>query len=153
MKALLSEIVQTFMVTINEKEIEVLLDCDDSYWNIEADLIKSLIWNLLDNAQKAIESKGIIQVIGRKVPSGYELKVKDNGKGFPQSEIPRLTEAFYRVDKSRSRKEGGVGLGLSLCKKIVELHNGTIQFSVLDGQATCVTILLREGNKCELQKK
>lgn len=55
---------------------------------------------------------------------GYRFIVEDEGKGIPPEEMERVTEAFYMVDKSRARKEGGAGLGLTLCAKIVQLHRG-----------------------------
>ena len=57
-----------------------------------------------------------------------------------EKELSRITEAFYRVDKSRSRKQGGAGLGLALCKQIVELHNGRIHFDSAPGKGTRVTV-------------
>jgi signal transduction histidine kinase len=84
----------------------------------DRDLLLSLLYNLLDNAVKAVEEGGFILMKGRKLPQGYEIKVVDNGRGIPQEEIARITEAFYMVDKSRSRKEGGAGIGMALCQKI-----------------------------------
>ena len=71
----------------------------------------------------------------------------DNGRGMEKSELTKITEAFYRVDKSRSRKQGGAGLGLALCKQIVELHNGTISFFSEPGKGTRVTVCLYGGEE------
>ena len=59
-----------------------------------------------------------------------------------------MTEAFYRVDKARSREQGGVGLGLALCQEIVRLHHGTMRFENREGQGTCVTVELKGGRPC-----
>ena len=69
----------------------------------------------------------------------------DNGRGMPEAALNRVTEAFYRVDKSRSRAQGGAGLGLALCRRIVELHRGDIQFQSREGVGTCVSVTLRGG--------
>jgi signal transduction histidine kinase len=105
------------------------------------ELLLSLFYNLLDNAVKAVEKDGFILFKGIVVPDGYQIKVVDNGRGIPENEIGRITEAFYMVDKSRSRKEGGAGIGLALCSRIVELHNATLQIASKQGEGTvmCVT--------------
>jgi signal transduction histidine kinase len=64
---------------------------------------------------------------------------------MPKEAIAHVTEAFYRVDKARSRAQGGAGLGLSLVSKIVELHNGDIDFSSEPGVGTVITVTLRGG--------
>ena len=73
------------------------------------------------------------------------MRVVDNGRGMPPEALARITEAFYRVDKSRSRAQGGAGLGLALCSRIVELHSGSIAFSSREGVGTCVTVEVHSG--------
>ena len=51
------------------------------------------------------------------------VKVQDDGRGMPEDEVDRITEAFYMIDKSRARKEGGAGLGMAICSRIIEAHN------------------------------
>ena len=80
------------------------------------------------------------------LPEGYQIEVKDCGKGIPQEELSRITEAFYMVDKSRSREQGGAGLGLSICRKIVELHGGTLSFESEVGKGTSVYVVLKGGD-------
>lgn len=77
-------------------------------------------------------------------PEGYEIKVVDNGRGIPGEEISRITEAFYMVDKSRSRKEGGAGIGMALCQKIIQLHEGTLQIDSRLGEGTVMKVFLRK---------
>ncbi len=115
---------------------------------LEPDLVKSLLYNLIDNAGKAMENGGIIAVKAAAVPGGCQFLVADNGRGMEEAELSRITEAFYRVDKARSRSQGGAGLGLALCKQIVELHNGTISFRSTPGKGTQVTVTLygKAGN-------
>ena len=69
------------------------------------------------------------------------VTVEDNGRGIPEQEISRITEAFYMVDKSRSRKEGGAGIGMALCQKIVTLHKGILNISSKLGEGTVVQLV------------
>ena len=66
--------------------------------------------------------------------------MKDNGCGMNEEELKKVFESFYRVDKARSHKAGGVGLGLSLCKRIVELHGGSMHMESEKGKGTVVTL-------------
>ena len=88
---------------------------------------------------------GNIYVWQEMLPDGCRVRVLDNGRGIPPEALTHLTEAFYRVDKSRSRAQGGAGLGLSLCNEIVQLHGGTMQFESRVGNGTVVTVELKGG--------
>ena len=107
-----------------EKQLRLDVCCGEG---LEAegdeDLLLSLLTNLLDNACKASPPGGTIKLMGAK----EGLFVTDNGRGIPREEIPRITEPFYMVDKSRARKEGGAGLGLALCSQIARLHGGRLE--------------------------
>lgn len=116
--------------------------CEPGLCRLEPDLFASVLTNLLDNARKALDRGGNIFVLGKRLPEGYEIQVLDNGRGMPEEALLHLTEAFYRVDKSRSRAQGGAGLGLTLCSRILELHGGTISFRSREGVGTIVTVLL-----------
>ena len=117
----------------------------------DEELLLSLFYNLLDNAVKAMdkEGEGFILLKGTTRKDGYEVKVVDNGRGIPREEISRITEAFYMVDKSRSRREGGAGIGMALCQKIVQLHKAELQIDSNLGAGTVVQIrfpLVKEIN-------
>lgn len=73
------------------------------------------------------------------------IRVTDSGKGIPPEELARVTEAFYMVDKSRARAQGGAGLGLALCRRIVELHGGRMELESTLGRGTRVTVFLKGG--------
>lgn len=68
---------------------------------------------------------------------------------MPRSEIEKITEAFYRIDKSRSRKQGGVGLGLALCKEIVRIHQGSMEIVSQERKGTIIIISIKEGKSEE----
>jgi two-component system phosphate regulon sensor histidine kinase PhoR len=69
--------------------------------------------------------------------------VTDDGAGIPPKDLPRITEAFYRADKSRSRAQGGAGLGLALCNEICALHGGTMTVNSTEGVGTRVDVVLK----------
>ena len=92
--------------------------------NMEWDLMKTLVMNLMDNAGKSGATQ--VEVLGIIRERGYEIAVRDNGRGIPAEKLPHIQEAFYMVDKSRSRKQNGAGLGLALCKSIITAHGGEI---------------------------
>lgn len=71
----------------------------------------------------------------------YEIKVVDNGRGIPREEIGRVTEAFYMVDKSRSRKEGGAGIGMALCAKIAAMHGARLMIDSRLGEGTVMKLI------------
>ena len=107
----------------------------------------TLLLNLADNAQKAVSKGGEIRFRQKMLPDGFRIQVLDNGRGIPEKSLDHLTEAFYRVDKSRSRKQGGFGLGLALCQEIAAAHNGSIRFANRADvpHGACVTVELRGG--------
>lgn len=130
-----------------QKGINGKVEMDKSVIYGDAELLLSLFYNLLDNAVKAMDKgdKGFILLKGSRLPEGgYEVKVVDNGRGIPKEEISRITEAFYMVDKSRSRKEGGAGIGMALCHKIIRLHGGTLQIDSRLGEGTVMKVVFPE---------
>ena len=112
---------------------------------VEIDLMETVLLNLLDNARKAIDGEGIIVLEGTAENGGYCVRVTDTGKGIPAGELERVTEPFYMVDKSRARSQGGAGLGLALCGRIVALHGGSMEFQSVEGRGTRVSVHLKGG--------
>ncbi len=143
--AIIQTLVKVLRPTLAEREIILQCRCAPGRCRMEPDLVKSLVINLIDNARKAMDGPGNIFVLSEMTDTGCLIRVVDNGRGMPPSEISRITEAFYRVDKSRSRAQGGVGLGLALCQQIVELHEGTMGFQSAEGKGTIVTVALNGG--------
>lgn len=144
-KRIVAEVVRLLKPVVIRHGITVRYQCDDGLSMLEPDLVKSLIINLADNARKAMDTGGQILIETKTLPDGCIIRVADNGNGIPESELARITDAFYRVDKSRSRAQGGAGLGLSLCSEIVALHNGTMSFESVVGKGTIVTVELKGG--------
>lgn len=99
------------------------------------DLMKTMILNMIDNAVKADCSD--IWLVGKVRKEGYVIQIADNGKGIPENELGRITEAFYMVDKSRSRKQHGAGIGMALVKKIAAIHRADMNIES-DGKSGTV---------------
>lgn len=138
----LAEVERTVHVALREKYLRLLVQAEEGIIYGDRDLLSSLCINLIDNARKASPEGKMIWLTGAVVPGGYTISVEDEGGGLPPEEVCRVTEAFYMVDKSRARKEGGAGLGLALCQKIVELHQGSWQFDNRPGQGLKITVRL-----------
>lgn len=104
---------------------------------MDSDLLSSLMLNLIDNAGKASQPGDTIELFAK----GNTFTVKDQGKGIPKNEIDKITQPFYMVDKSRSKKAGGIGLGLALCAEIARLHGAKLLFESTLGQGTTVKVV------------
>jgi len=128
---------------LKKRNITLTFDCDECTCMIEPDLFMSLLLNLIDNARKAMDGGGEIKILSQAVNGNCEIKISDNGRGIPEDELHKIKDAFYKVDKSRSRAQGGVGLGLRLCDEIAALHGGEISFESEMGSGTTVTITLK----------
>lgn len=94
--------------------------------------------NLIDNALKATDAGGSIWVKAYEKAGKKIFEVSDTGMGIPEEELGKITDAFYMVDKSRSRKEGGSGLGLALCVKVAEIHGGCLKIESRQREGTTV---------------
>ncbi|RIX53611.1 sensor histidine kinase [Paenibacillus nanensis] len=108
----------------------------------DKDKIRQLLVILLDNAIKY--SKEPIDISVTLMKNIVKIEVKDKGMGIPEKEIPHLFERFYRVDGARSRSTGGVGLGLSIAKRIVDLHEGKIDVFSLPNLGTTITLQFKQ---------
>lgn len=106
----------------------------------EPDLIKTLLINLADNARKASARGGVVELSGLREGDRYTLSVTDHGRGIPEGELGKITEAFYMVDKSRARAQHGAGLGLAIASKIAALHGTEMKIRSIVGLGTCVSI-------------
>jgi len=112
--------------------------------NIDPDQVKAVLKNILNNAAKysGPQSKPVKISVTSLKPHTI-IRVEDNGIGIPEEELPYVFEPFYRVDKSRSKHTGGYGLGLSLCKTIMEAHGGKIEIESTLNKGTTISLFFQ----------
>ena len=129
-------------VNVKIKEHNIHLRIENSLSSIYGDetLVIMCITNLISNAVHASKDGSKIEVKAFKQGNKDCVQVIDEGQGISKENIAKITEPFYRVDKARSRKNGGAGLGLSICTAIMELHNGSMKIQSELGKGSCFTL-------------
>lgn len=143
MYVLLSEIVQEAKMLAQVYQVEIHLDISESVTVLaDTPLLSRAISNLLENGIRYNRPGGSVTVTVQRVLNGVELHVQDTGIGIPLSAQPHIFERFYRVDHSRTREQGGYGLGLSIAAHIVHLHGGHIQLKSAPEVGSIFTIWL-----------
>ncbi|MBY0099032.1 two-component system histidine kinase PnpS [Mesobacillus maritimus] len=142
----ISEAVTMVEARASEKKITLELKADRSSTMIPGDgnRLKQVFINLLTNAIAYTPSGGAVSVEIINQPGNAIVHVRDTGIGMDSSEIPRIFERFYRVDKARSRNSGGTGLGLAIVKHIMEAHKGAIEVQSEVGKGTMFTLKFKK---------
>lgn len=145
-KSLIEDLSERLRPFYADQGIAVVCDCQEGLCLLEPDLTWSLLLNLADNARKAMaENGGELCFRLEMLEDGCLIQVLDEGRGIPAHALGHLADAFYRVDKARSREQGGFGLGLSLCREIAFLHHGDIWFENRPQGGACASVQLRGG--------
>lgn len=149
---LLADAAESFSPILQNSQTTIRLQTVSAYVMADYDLLKTLLINLIDNSVKAGSSG--ITLTGELCGEKYLVCIKDDGCGMDPEELSRITEAFYMVDKARSRKQHGAGLGLALSQRIAEIHGSTLTFESRKGAGTSVSFLLNRDieNKACLPK-
>ena len=129
---------QTLRFVSEKYNVSCLVRLPDVQVKANDVLLLSLIYNLADNALKASKPGQQVHIFGIQLKDKVKICVQDAGHGIGKEHMEHLTEAFYREDKARSRKQGGAGLGLSLCKQIADIHNTELKFESEQGKGTLV---------------
>lgn len=124
-------------------QISLNIHLPNAYIIGNKELLLSLLYNLSDNAFKASLQGSVIQIFGKQSDNTITIYVQDFGRGIESKHIAYITEPFYREDKARSRKQGGAGLGLALCKEIAELHATQLSIKSQVNQGTIVSFELK----------
>lgn len=134
---LFAAVEMTLRPIADNEGIELTISCDDTILPMDQDLMASLVINLFDNARKAGAKHIHLMCLDR------VISMEDDGCGIPGEALKRITEPFYMVDKSRSRKAGGAGLGLALVERITGLHGGELRIHSQTDVGTVAEITFR----------
>lgn len=132
LSAVLTDIAEKLQMRAERAQVEIL--CDTAPVTVKGNetLLSMLFYNLTENGIKACSAGGKVKI---SCSEGQAI-IEDNGKGMTEEQLLHITEPFYRTDKSRSRAEGGAGLGLALCKRIVHTHGAQMRFESQPGKGT-----------------
>jgi len=125
---LVDRVIAELGVAQPEGSLEVRNEVPADLPPVEADRerIHQVLFNLLDNAVRFTPAGGQVKVLAVRENGSWEVSVVDTGPGIPKEHIPLVFERFYRVDPSRSRNDGGTGIGLAIARSVVEAHGGRI---------------------------
>ena len=148
LKQLIKNIIYNNQSSAFEKNIKIEYDLEKIIANVDKEKISQVIVNLISNAIRYTncncdkEGKIIIRLF--KVDEFIKISVKDDGIGIPKESLDYIFERFYRVDKSRCRNTGGTGIGLTISKSIIDLHNGSIEVKseINEGSEFIITLPL-----------
>ena len=144
MDDLVDEVLEDLEPLAQEKNIKLIRKCKDIMMVGSDILIYRLVYNLVENAIKYNHSGGQVTVTAYKEQKHIYLSVADTGSGIPKELRERVFEPFFRVDKSRSRKLGGVGLGLALVHEIVRVHDGSITVKSNPSGGTILEVIFNQ---------
>ena len=123
--------------------LNLMVSWDECKICIDLELFKSMLFNIVDNAIKASMKNGNIYFEGHFCGGVLSISIRDEGIGIDKEQLIKITEPFYMIDKARSRKAGGAGLGLALCKRIAEIHNAKFIIESEKDVGTTVTIVMK----------
>lgn len=138
---LLEDLISDIEWLCEEKELSIVLNSFDGCLVQGDDVtLRQLFFNLIDNAIHHTPRNGQILVTVHTHNSSGIVTIQDTGEGIPQEHLDHIFERFYRVDKSRSRNEGGAGLGLAICQRIIELHEGSIEVTSKFGEGSTFSV-------------
>jgi signal transduction histidine kinase/response regulator RpfG family c-di-GMP phosphodiesterase len=145
---LLSPVAQTGQVSL-----KLLNDCADTRTEADPDQMRQLVLHLGSNAIKFTPAGGSVTVFLSGSADEIALRVEDTGIGIPEAALEKVFERFYQVDSTLVRRYGGAGLGLAVCKSIVEWHGGRITAESAPGRGSCFTVVLprRSGPRVALR--
>jgi len=140
---LLQEVGQQHLGLFASKDICLDMEIAEELQVIgDADRLERVVFNLLNNAYKHTPAGSTVRLSGLICGDQAVIEVRDQGPGIDAEHLPNLFDRFYRADDARSREAGGVGLGLAICKRIIEAHDGKIEVESKPGKGACFRVIL-----------
>jgi signal transduction histidine kinase len=140
--SLVQRVAERFRTEHPTRQLELRCSHDLPPLNGDVMLIRRALHNLLDNAQKYSSAPALIVLSAERSAAEISLRVEDQGIGIAAEDLPQIGSPFFRTDRSRNRRTGGIGLGVSLSRKIVEAHGGTLVVESAPDRGTRVTLRL-----------
>lgn len=132
---------KSLLIKLKEKNIKLIIEGEDCILYVDKELIKMALCNLVENAIKASDNNSKIFIKVFILQNKTFISILDLGSGISKEHLDKIWQPFYVVDKARSRKSNGAGIGLSICKKIAEVHNADIKITSELGIKTEVTMI------------
>ncbi|MFH1736940.1 MAG: ATP-binding protein [Actinomycetota bacterium] len=144
LKSLVIKVTEMLQPILNERRIKLSVKMPTSLKTVQADpdRVTQILYNLLTNAVRHTPDKGEIKLSAVADNSVTRVSVSDNGDGIPPEDLPHIFDHFYRVDDSRARATGGIGMGLAIAKLLVEAHGGTITAASEPGRGSTFSFTL-----------
>ncbi len=141
---LIEEVTAVFHAAIEQKDLHLKLEVKEPNLSVECDpeKIGIALRNLVQNAVTFTEPGGHILIRAEAVPGHVKISVIDDGIGIPAKDLPHIFERFYQVESHLTRRHGGLGLGLSIAKAMIEMHGGQIWVESVEGKGSNFTFLL-----------
>lgn len=141
----ISQVIQNLSPQYNTKNISIIDHTKDEVFKtqIDIDRIKQVLTNILANAFQYSEINGKVEITCLRKDGFLEISIMDHGRGISREDLPHIFTRFFRADKSRSRKSGGTGIGLTVAKQLVEAHGGNVRVkSEGIGKGTTITFTI-----------
>jgi signal transduction histidine kinase len=141
---LIREVVAIFQETARKKKILLAVDfpARDLIVEGEAEKLSLALTNLIENALTYTDKNGHVLIMAEKLPGYVKVSVIDDGVGIPAKDVPRVFDRFFQVESHLTRRHGGMGLGLSVAKSMIELHHGQLWAESVEGKGSNFSFLL-----------
>ncbi|MCR8964955.1 HAMP domain-containing sensor histidine kinase [Brevibacillus halotolerans] len=153
LKATIAEMEPVLKMKAREKQISIVIDCEEGSLLMDKDVMKSLIFNLVDNALKASAKQQSITLRTYWSDNHYILEIIDQGIGIAKEHQDKIFEPFFMTDIARTRSNNGAGLGLSICHSIADIHKASIKVISEVNQGTTIQVIFNgTGQKTGVQQ-